>query len=212
MSVERVDRATIREELTRIGKLVRAPTQFTLFGGCCMSARGIKDTTKDVDAVVYQERKIYPLIQELREAGYVPAETIQPTDPFDLWIYCEREDVMNLDLFPPGRIFRCLRFSARMTETTDLWFTEGDLTVELASPDTVFLLKSVTGRWRDTPSRDIEDLQTLLDQGLVSWDWIQREWDDQIATGVPDEEKARGLATEAMGILEEQGYAVQLEP
>jgi len=76
-----------------------------------------------------------------------------------MWIYCEREDVMSMDLFPPGRIFGCLRFSQRMAEATDDWFTEGNLTVELAPADAVFLLKSVTGRWRETPDRDIEDLQ-----------------------------------------------------
>ncbi|PSG96854.1 hypothetical protein BRD56_08730 [Thermoplasmatales archaeon SW_10_69_26] len=207
-----VDRATIRTELERIGEVIQAPTRFILFGGCCMSARGIKDTTKDVDAVVDHDRAIHTLIEELGRVGYQPAEEIPLTDSFDMWIYCERENVMSMDLFPPGRIFGCLQFSQRMAEATDEWFTEGNLTVELAPANAVFLLKSVTGRWRDTPDRDIEDLQTLLDQGLISWERVQEEWDAQLADGVPNEQEARELASEAMEILEQKGYTVGFDP
>jgi hypothetical protein len=64
-----------------------------------------------VDGPVVVDDGVHTLMEELGQVGYQPAEEIPPTDSFDMWIYCEREDVMSMDLFPPGRIFGCLPIS-----------------------------------------------------------------------------------------------------
>ncbi len=212
MSTSRVGRATIESELRRIGPFLREPATLVLFGGCCMSARRIKDTTKDVDAVVYHERSLHELLTDLEEAGYDSPEVVLPGDPFEHWIVLENAGVMPIELFPPRTIFQRLRFSGRMRDATDPWFTEANLEVRLADASTVFLLKSVTGRWRDTPERDIEDLQSMLDQGLVDWALVEHEWTSQLAEGMPDEAGAIEMAREAMGLLEAKGYVIEWEP
>lgn len=216
MSVDRVGPETIRDELERLSGYLSSPTRFVLFGGCCMSVRGIKDATKDVDAVVH-DRDLHPLVQDLEDAGYEHFEEIHPATPFDFWVYVEREGPegagrVSIDLFPPESIMGTLSYSGRMDDRAEPWLDEDPLAVELAAPSDVFLLKSVTGRWRRSPGRDLEDMQTLLDQGLVDLATVETEWERQLQESISKPEEAQQVAQEAVDHLRDRGYTLGWQP
>ncbi|MHB8633318.1 MAG: hypothetical protein ACYDBQ_05025 [Thermoplasmatota archaeon] len=68
---------------------------------------------------------------------------------------------VDWDFFPPTDIFDGLQWSAGLESRSLHHLTQGNLTVRLADPDSLFLLKAITGRRRITPGRDIDDLQTI---------------------------------------------------
>ena len=214
----RISAADIENELRRLGTFLRDERTFTLFGGCSMSVQGFKDTTKDADAIVEPPTRYGDLQEDLGKAGFAWLEN-EAMRPYEL--PAQRREVggwdpywrgeFTIDLFHPRRIFDQFSFSPAMRTRATSWFNSGRLQVRLADASTVFLLKSITGRWRNEPGRDIEDLQTLLDRGVVDVDWLHEEWRRQVAH-VKDREQATVLAREALEELRRRGYSVAWTP
>jgi hypothetical protein len=203
---ERASAGDIERELRRIAEHMTTPTEFTLFGGCNLSVRGIKTTTKDTDLIVHSDDIATSLLCA-REAGY--------DNPEDDWwsldgnfAMTEREGGIMIDFFPPNRIFDGPGFTQTMRDARELWFEEGKLKVYKASINTTFLFKAITGRWRKTADRDIDDLRLLITRNLIDWESITVMW--QEFKDLPGDVVA--TAQEAVAILRMEGLHVAWKP
>lgn len=203
---ERATASDIERELRRIAEYVEVPAEFTLFGGCNMSVRGIKTTTKDTDLVVHS-KDVRTVLLGAHAAGYDSHE-IDWWDLGDYFAMTSREGGIMIDFFPPHRIFDGPGFTQAMKDAREHWFTAGKLDVYKADLNTTFLFKAITGRWRKTPDRDIDDLRLIIAKGLQDWSKIQALW--QEFKDLPREviDKAR----EAVELLRAEGIYVDWDP
>lgn len=167
--MRRVDANAIRTELARLAPLVPSPQTWHLIGGCSMALQGLKASTKDADAVLVPPAAWGALIKVLEADSYTwtdrneaALEYAAPHLRATLQGWATLQGPVDWDFFPPTDIFDGLQWSAGFESRSPHHFTEGNLTVRLADPNSLFLLKAITGRWRITPGRDIDDLETIL--------------------------------------------------
>lgn len=216
--MRRVDASAIRDEIARLAPLVPIPQTWNLIGGCSMALQGLKASTKDADAVLVPPSAWGQLVEMLEAAGYAWTDRNEaalghapPHLRGTLQAWATIQGPVDWDFFPPTDIFDGLQWSAGFESRSVRLLTKGNLTVRLANPDALFLLKAVTGRWRITPGRDIEDLQTLLARISPDWTFIEAEWKRQlVASRRP--ETLRRTAQDAMQELAQEGYSVPWRP
>lgn len=200
------DPERIRLELSEVGRAASAPATIVLIGGCNMAIRGWKSSTKDVDLVVRETPEPELVLSAFESTGFRVVDGYYlPGAPLDPHTMLENDTGTWIDLFLPARLFGDLDYSIEMSARESAWFRSGLLSYVLADASAVFLLKSVTGRWRADSTRDIPDLVSLLDAGVVEWSFVQDEWGRQLARH-PDPERLRKLAREAMTALRPHGY------
>lgn len=201
-----------------MASFIRDPITLNLIGGGNMALRGIKISTKDTDAVVVPESAWGSFIEDMENNGYewtsrndAIAAVLGKQYTHDLQGWAVVQGPIHWDFFPTADIFDGLGWSQGFASRADHYFTEGGLTINLASADTLFLLKAITGRWRDEGGRDIDDLQALLEQGTVDWEFVREEWPGQLERSRRPE-SLRATASDAVRILRRDGYFVDWEP
>lgn len=177
-----------------------------------MTIQGIKESTKDADAIVEPPEPHGALIEGLETAGFerytspVHDELEPPAkarlEGWEVWM-----GPISLDLFPPHRIFGDLSFTPAMMARSKPWKTFGRLEVRLADPSTILLLKSVTGRWHNEPRRDLEDLESIIASKPIDWEFVAHEW-----SAAPRSMKATTHAREAVAYLKGKGNKVPWKP
>ena len=197
-----IDRETgpdrIVEALRKVATHLTEPAVVVLIGGCNLAVRGIKETTKDIDLVLASPAHGYGMSEPFKRAGFLPQGGYYlPGAPLDPHTMFESSDGTWIDVLLPNRLFGGLRYSDEMHSRATLWHRFGLMESRLADLSTVFLLKTVTGRWRADVARDIPDLAAIHDTGGADWRFIDAEWRRQLAAH-PEPERIRTLARDAM--------------
>lgn len=155
------DKAYIEDAFRTLGNTMTHPVTCYLIGGGAMAFRDLKDATKDIDLVVVDTTQLDRMVNAAKQAGYHKENNL--TDEYqDLGaqIILQNTDGCRLDVFHT-QIVDTLYFSDTMRERAERLDTYHNLTVELASPEDIFLFKSVTPR-----ATDRDDMNTLLQTGL----------------------------------------------
>lgn len=158
---QRFDQDYIREEFTAIGDALEASVEVFLIGGGSMAFRGLKDATKDIDVVVESGDDLTWLTSALLDAGY--EEVREPGEEYvelGAQTILENTDECRFDIFNQ-QVVDTLIFSTGMKERSEPLVTTGNLSVKMASPEDIFLFKSVTPR-----ADDREDMNILVQTGL----------------------------------------------
>jgi hypothetical protein len=151
----------IQREMQRLAPRLTRRTDLYLIGGGAMSFLGIKDATKDVDAVVGAEASFRDLVEALRAEGYASVSHRAPRgDPREPAAVLENRERFRWDLFV-GRVCGGLRFSKAMRARSTRFLLADRLEVRLAAPEDILLLKSVTSRQRDR-----DDMRVLHAHGV----------------------------------------------
>lgn len=208
-----VDATTIAEELHRMAGFLREPVTLNLIGGCNMALRGIKATTRDADAVLHPSTAWGSFVESMEANDYdwtdrnEVIQEILDAEARATQGWATMQGPIDWDFFPGIDIFDGLVWSDGFAQRAQPFLRRGHLTVNLADKDSLFMLKSVTGRWRKGGDRDIEDLESLLAAGPVDWAFINEEWQSQLANS-RHPGRLRSTANDAMGILAQRGYRV----
>ncbi|MFB6094993.1 MAG: DUF6036 family nucleotidyltransferase, partial [Halodesulfurarchaeum sp.] len=151
----------MKDELARIGEALDDETVVYLIGGGAMAFRDLKDATKDVDLVVLDEAAFLRFVEALEEMGYGVVE--DPDEEYDVLgasAILENDDGCRFDIFH-RQVVDKLIFSDGMADRSESLIEEGNLVVRMASPEDIFLFKSVAGR-----TTDLEDMTVLVQTGL----------------------------------------------
>ncbi|MEK6924209.1 MAG: hypothetical protein AABW54_03155 [Candidatus Micrarchaeota archaeon] len=193
-------RKDIDAALQAAGKALSKPVDAYLIGGCAMTFRNLKPSTKDADLLFEEELEEQRFFTALREAGFrelFPGSYDVPLKAKDILI---NDSGLQFDLFAK-QVMGGLRLTAAMKKRAEKHAEYGKLAVFLAAKEDVYLFKAIT----DRPfPRDYEDLLTLQQSGL-DWNAITAEYEAQIKGRPIEANLVKKLAK-----LKEQGITTPL--
>jgi len=151
----------IRKEFDRLAGTLSEELTLFLIGGGAMAFRDLKDATKDIDVVIGSSADLDRLQEALTACGYTHVK--EPEEEYEdlgASAMLENEDGCRFDIFD-RQVVDKLIFSEPMQERCRSLDAPTPLTVQVASPEDIFLFKTVAGR-----TGDIDDMNTLVQTGL----------------------------------------------
>ena len=195
----------IEESLTRVGASLPHDVTAYLIGGCAMILYNAKVATKDIDLVMTVEKDVEAVVAALSGTGFTEA---MPDDD----TYCRLGTATMMqdsrgtrfDMFLET-VCRKLRITDRMVSRSTRHAVYGRLTINLVSPEDIFLFKSVTER-----AGDLDDMALLAERGL-DWEVILSECVYQsrdvileafLAIRLQELEEAKGIVSPIKATLE----------
>jgi hypothetical protein len=195
----------IEESLTRVGVSLTHDVTAYLIGGCAMILYNAKVATKDIDLVVMSEKDADAIAAALSGTGFKETEPEDDT-------YCRLGTTRMMrdsrgtrfDIFAET-VCRKLRITDRMVRRSTRHAVHGKLTINLISPEDIFLFKSVTER-----AGDLDDMALLAERGL-DWDVVLNECVHQsgevvleafLAIRLQELEEAKGIVSPIKTTLE----------
>ena len=168
--MKQFDAAYIDKELGEIGARVRKPIKVYLIGGCAMSFRKLKESTKDIDIVFRNSADCAIFSDALFGAQYwLPFEVKDEHERLGTVKMYENRDGFHLDLFMK-RVCRKMELSKGMAERAEPYKKYGKMEIYLVSKEDIFLFKSLASEGR---KRDLADMQVLY-PGL-DWAAMKKE-------------------------------------
>ncbi|MCL5011500.1 MAG: hypothetical protein M1594_01235 [Candidatus Marsarchaeota archaeon] len=172
---EQYSKADIESVFKKASKALHKKIRFFLIGGCAMTFRNLKPSTKDVDMLFEEESSEQALFRALTEIGL--EELFPGSHELDL----KAKDILinsqglQFDLFT-RTVMGGLTLSNRMKARAEKYNDYNLLSVFLASKEDIYLFKAITSR---PFPRDYEDLITLQQTGL-NWSAIISEYKAQV--------------------------------
>lgn len=164
----------IESEFEAIGKQLDRPQTVYLIGGGSLALRGLKESTKDIDIVVDSSESHEHLFTALSGMGYDEVDSLEEAyQQMDATSCVENQDGCRIDIFDRQVMGRVV-LSDGVMERSETWGDTGELSVNLVSPEDVFLFKAVATR-----PEDIGDIRVLAETGL-DFDVIERELEVQV--------------------------------
>ncbi len=158
-----------QEILKEASRKLETTVKVFLIGGSALMEYGLKNSTKDMDLVVEDERSAHALVKAFKQMGFAPVKgkDIQYTK-LGSSMMLERHGSPRIDLFVKN-VCNCLDFSKNMVKRSKKLF-DGNLEVFNASVEDIFLFKSVSSR-----DSDIIDSLNILSKKPLNWKTIGKE-------------------------------------
>lgn len=164
----------IDNELRAIGIRVKKPLNIYLIGGCSLSFRNLKESTKDVDIVFKSDNDCRLFCDALFGAQYhEPFEIKFEYENLRATKMYENKDGLHLDLFVK-QVMGKLNISEKMIKRAESFKKYGNLSVYLLSKEDVFLFKGLASERRE---RDLTDMRVLYPN--LKWEAIEEELKSQ---------------------------------
>ncbi len=160
------EKNSIIDFMTKAGNLLNKEIDVYLIGGCNLSMKGLKDTTKDVDLVLDSYASFATLKSALEKLGFkADTSMLQEQVYRDAAIVFLDDTGSRIDIFV-NKICSMLKLTGSMKKRAEKFDKLGKINLYLVSNEDIFLFKSLT----DRPD-DIGDLSTLISNEL-NWDVI----------------------------------------
>ena len=164
------DKEYIDAELEKIGIRIKKNVKIYLIGGCAMSFRGLKESTKDIDIVFKNMEEYKTFTEGLFGAQYhEPFVITSEYAHLEAMKMYENKDGFHLDLFVT-HVLRKLKLSDSMIGRAEFYKKFGSMSVYLISKEDIFLFKGLASEGR---KRDIADMKVIY-RGL-DWSVIKQE-------------------------------------
>jgi hypothetical protein len=168
--MEMFDAKYIDTELGNIGSRIKTPLKIYLIGGCAMSFRGLKESTKDVD-IVFKSRADYEVFcSALFGAQYFePLTIVAEYAHLEAIKMFENKDLFHLDLFVE-RVCSKMKLSSGVVARSEFYRSYGGMEVYLVAKEDIFLFKSLASEGR---KRDLDDMRILYPN--LDWKAMDQE-------------------------------------
>jgi len=161
-------------DLQAVGKKIPKEITVYLIGGCAMSFRGLKESTKDVDIVFKNKEHLNLFLDALFGVQYFQPVQIkiehEKLEPMRVY---ENKDGFHLDLFIE-KVVGKLHLSDSMIARAELYKSYESLSVYLLSKEDIFLFKGLASESRE---RDLLDMRIILSN--INWGIIEKELNSQ---------------------------------
>lgn len=198
----------IEKAFARVGAALPHNVTAYLIGGCAMILYNAKVATKDIDLVLLSEEDAEAVVAALSAAGFAAAGPDDETyRRLGTMIMMSDESGTRFDVFLE-RVCRKLEITDRMVSRSTRHAVYGRLTINLVSPEDIFLFKSVTER-----AGDLDDMALLAERGL-DWEVVLIECVHQsrdiileafVAVRLQELEDAKGIVSPVKATLETLG-------
>lgn len=165
----------IEEVFIKASKVLRRQISVYLIGGCAMSFRNLKPSTKDADLLFEDALSEQAFFSALKESGFTelfPGSSEIDLKAKDILI---NEKGLQFDLFTKI-VMGGLELTPAMKKLSEKHANYGLLSVFLAAKEDIYLFKAITTR---PFPRDYEDLVTLQQSGL-NWEIVISEYRAQV--------------------------------
>ena len=191
----------IKNELIQIDKLLKRKITVYLIGGSAMSFYGIKDSTKDIDALFENQYDCAEFFNAITKLGYETSEQyFPPVIQMEATFFVYKDDEIWIDLFVKNVMnkFELTHSIKNRSVKTDL--PTKKLNVNCLDKNDIFLFKSITPR-----ERDEDDCILLLSKSEIDFKIIHEE----INTQSIKHKELKNDFNNKMKKLEEKGYHVE---
>lgn len=159
--------------LKEMGNQIKGPLEVFLIGGCNMALQGIKDTTKDIDLVVKNEKDFEAVTSVLKGIGFSPLAKAEPAykkmNPSAILV-CPGKP--RVDIFTKI-VCNALILTDSMADRS-LERKYGSLSVKFLRPEDIILFKAITDR-----DGDLDDITTIIKRQKPDWNYFIEELDRQ---------------------------------
>ena len=160
------EKDSIIDFIARAGKQLKKEINVYLIGGCNLSLKGMKVTTKDVDLALTDYESFDELKIALESLGFKADKSMLQEQVYrDAVIVFLDNTGSRIDIFV-DKICSMLRLTGRMRKRAEKYGKFGKIELYLVSNEDIFLFKSLTGR-----PGDLIDLGMLMGREL-DWDII----------------------------------------
>ena len=191
----------IKNELIQIDKLLKNKITVYLIGGSAMSFYGIKDATKDIDALFENQYDCAEFFNAITKLGYETSEQyFPPVIKMEATFFVYKDDEIWIDLFVKNVMnkFELTQSIKNRSIQTDL--PTKKLNVNCLDKNDIFLFKSITPR-----ERDEDDLILLLSKSEIDFKIIHEEINNQSIK----HKELKNDFNNKMKNIEEKGYRVE---
>lgn len=177
--------------LLLIGKNLERDVELYAVGGTAMMFHGYKDVTLDIDFVFDDDESKSAFTKAIKSIGYRPLDSVTvygtvSNRPFMYTLGEERFDLFGLHvvhfIFSPG-------MKSRATQVHKF----EKLTVKVANPHDILIMKCATDR-----TKDKEDVKNILSRVDIDWNTILDEVRTQIDLGIKEAAFELGEFLEAL--------------
>jgi hypothetical protein len=169
--------ADLTEALEKAGSAMKRKTSAYLIGGCAMTFMGRKVATKDIDIVFRSTADTKDFQSAMEKAGFAPIGNLTGEyNNLGTFAILEDKKKMRFDIFDK-QVCRALKISDGMVSRARHYKDFGNLSVNLMSPEDIFLFKGITER-----EGDLDDMRILAEMRL-EWKAIEKECLSQEKSG-----------------------------
>ncbi len=165
-TIPRYNQESIQALFKEISKELKETISIYFIGGNALIEHKTKNSTKDVDIVLTNEKQAAVLVGTLKRIGFTEvAEKEFQYGELEASAMLERKGDPRIDLFV-RKVCDALEFSKKMQERSKQ-VNQDKAEIHLASLEDVFLLKSVSSR-----DSDLIDCENILQKTTLKWKTI----------------------------------------
>jgi hypothetical protein len=157
--------------LGQLGKALKQETRAYLIGGCALTLRQMKDSTKDVDAILETPADLDALAAALKSMGFTHVHRSAPAYE-KARNMLEKPGAPSFDLFYRD-VCGGLHFTPTMKARAAHWKDYGNLRLFLLSDEDIFLFKAIAGR-----EGDLDDAAEII-KHAPNWETVLEEVETQ---------------------------------
>ncbi len=153
--------------LEHVGEKIEKPMKIYMIGGCALSFKGLKETTKDIDIIVTSKADFGIFDKSMKENGFQSMSGRESEFYLTaLAVYKKEESRIDVFLKQVGKM---LFLTKSMILRAEKYMKYDKLDVYLISNEDIFLFKTMTSR-----EGDIYDCDRIM-RGNVDYDVIYEE-------------------------------------
>jgi hypothetical protein len=165
----------LEELLSLVGNNLEKQITIYMIGGCALSFKNLKPSTKDIDIIVKSKQDFDILEKTMNRIGF-KSESEKESDFYATALAVYKKGESRIDVFLK-QVGKMLFLSEGMIKRSEHYKKYGNLVVNLISNEDIFLFKSMTAR-----EGDVYDCDRLIKEGL-GYGIIYEEILEQIKSG-----------------------------
>jgi predicted nucleotidyltransferase len=168
-TIKRYDQASIQKLFKEISNELKEIIPIYFIGGNALIEHKTKNSTKDIDIVLTNEKQAATLVGALKRIGFT--EVVEKEFQYgqlETSAMLERKGDPRVDLFV-RKICSALELSKKMQERSKQ-INKDTAEIHLSSLEDVFLLKSVSSR-----DSDLIDCESILQKTTLNWEIVYGE-------------------------------------
>lgn len=153
--------------LESVGAKIGQPLKIYMIGGCALSFKGLKETTKDIDIIVTSKADFNMFDKAMIENGFQSMNE-RESDFYLTALAVYKKEESRIDVFLE-QVGKMLFFTKSMIKRADKYKNYGNLEVYLVSNEDIFLFKMMTSR-----EGDVYDCDRIM-KGNINYTYVYDE-------------------------------------